>query len=189
MAESAAGQAPRRILCHGVTGSGKSTLARELGRILQVPVHYVDEEIGWLPGWVLRDPAEQKALALEAAAAPQWVFDSAYGHYRQDIIERCDLVVCLDYARALSLFRLLLRTVKRIRRREPVCNGNVETWARTLDRDSIVRWHFKTFGTKRRQMRELESALGPERVKRFSSPRETERWLAGLKARPAAPGP
>ncbi|MBV1778200.1 adenylate kinase [Paeniglutamicibacter sp. ABSL32-1] len=180
--------APERILCHGVTGSGKSTLARDLGRILQIPVHYVDEEIGWLPGWVQRDPEEQKALALEAAAAPRWIFDSAYGHYRQDIIERCDLIVCLDYPRAVSLFRLLLRTATRIRHREPVCNGNFETWGRVLDRDSIVLWHFKTFGAKRRNMRELVDALGPERVRRFSSPRETERWLAGLEAHRRAPG-
>lgn len=188
MASSPRPGTPERILCHGVTGSGKSTLARELGRILRIPVHYVDDEVGWLPGWVQRDPAEQKALALEAAATPQWIFDSAYGHYRQDIIERSDLVVCLDYPRALSLFRLLVRTVKRIRHREPVCNGNVETWGRTLDRDSIVLWHFKSFGPRRRKMRELESTLGPGRVKRFSSPRETRRWLAELEARRASPG-
>lgn len=187
MANPAAGQTPQRILCHGVTGSGKSTLALELGRILRLPVHYVDDEVGWLPGWVQRDRAEQTALALEAAAAPQWIFDSAYGHYRQDIVERCDLVVCLDYSRALTLFRLLLRTVKRIRRRESVCNGNIETWGRTLDRDSIVLWHFKSFGPKRRMMRELESVLGSVRVKRFSHPRETQRWLAELEAR--RPGP
>lgn len=188
MADSAARPAPRRILCHGATGSGKSTLARELGRILGLPVHYVDDEFGWLPGWVQRDSAEQRALALQAAAAPGWVFDSAWGSYARDIAGRCDLVVCLDYPRVLSLYRLLVRTVRRIRRREQVCNGNLETWARALDGDSLVLWHFRSFGPKRRRMRQLEAALGPERVRRFSRPRDTQRWLAELEACRRGPG-
>lgn len=172
----------QRILCHGVTGSGKSTLARELGSILHYPVHLVDDEFGWLPGWAQRDVTEQKALAVAAAAAPVWVFDSAYGPYRQDIVERSDLVICLDYPRAISLFRLLLRTVKRIMRRELVCNGNIETWKRTVGKKSILLWHFKSFAAKRRSMVELENRLGTDRVKRFVRPRDTKRWLAELAA-------
>ena len=143
-------------------------LARDLGRILRMPVHYLDDEFGWLPGWVQRDQSEQKALALEAATVPQWNFDSAYG--------------ALSPGHHWPL-RLLVRTVKRIKHRESVCNGNFETWARTLDRDSIVLWCLKSFGPKRRQMSELESDLGAERVKRFSRPGETMRWLAELEAR------
>ena len=168
MADQAAGQAPQRILCRGATGSGKTMLARDRGRILRMPVHYVDDEFGWLPGGVQRDQSEQKAFALEAATAPRRIFDSAYGALSPG--HHCR-------------FRLLVRTVKRIKDRESVCNGNFETWGRTLDRDSIVLWHLKSFGPKRRQMRELESDLGAERVKRFSRPGETRRWLAELEAR------
>lgn len=64
------GQDIRKVLCLGVTGSGKSTLAGELGRILGLPVHYVDEEIGWLPGWRSRPGSEQRELALRIAAEP-----------------------------------------------------------------------------------------------------------------------
>ena len=45
---------------HGVTGSGKSTAAVALGRALVLPVHLVDEEFGWLPGWVQRPAEEQR---------------------------------------------------------------------------------------------------------------------------------
>ena len=173
---------PQRILCMGVTGSGKSTLAGELGRILNLPVHLVDEEIGWLPGWVNRSPAEQKRLALATAATEQWVFDSAYGPYRAEVSSFAELIVCLDYPRLVSLRRLMSRSIRRVLRREPVCNGNYETWRRFLGRESIVRWHFKSFPAKRRQMRELEERFGPERVMRFSSPRQTQRWLASLEA-------
>ena len=174
--------APQRILCLGVTGSGKSTLAGELGRITGLPVHYVDEEIGWLPGWKNRSPAEQKRLAMATATTERWVFDSAYGPYRAELASRAELIVCLDYPRLVSLRRLVFRSVRRVLLREPVCNGNHETWGRFLGGDSLVRWHFKSFPAKRRQMRELEERLGPERVLRFSSPRQTRRWLASLEA-------
>lgn len=39
----------RRVLIHGATGSGKSTAAARIGRILDLPVHLADEEIGFLP--------------------------------------------------------------------------------------------------------------------------------------------
>lgn len=176
------GSGPRRILCLGVTGSGKSTLAGQLGRILELPVHYVDDEIGWLPGWVNRGTEEQKRMAMAFADADSWVFDSAYGSYRDRICAQAELVVCLDYPRATSLGRLLGRSVRRVLTREQVCNGNRETWGRLLGKESIIRWHFKSFAAKRRQMRELEQMLGPVRVNRLSHPKQTKRWLASLEA-------
>ncbi|PQZ95747.1 adenylate kinase [Arthrobacter sp. MYb227] len=173
---------PRRIICLGVTGSGKSTLARGIGSALGLPIHLVDEEFGWLPGWVSRDPDEQKRLASEAASGDSWVFDSAYSFYRQEIIERAELVVCLDYPRLFSLARLLRRCIRRAVFHEPMCNGNYESWGRMLGHESILRWHFKTFSMKRRQMRALEKELGSARVLRFSSARETQGWLASLEA-------
>lgn len=173
---------PSRILCLGVTGSGKSTLAGGIGSALRLPVHLVDEEFGWLPGWVSRETEEQKRLALTAAAGDSWVFDSAYGFYRAEIIERAELIICLDYPRVFSLARLLRRTIRRTIFKEPMCNGNYESWGRMLGRESILRWHFETFSNKRRQMRALEKELGSARVLRFSSARETQRWLASLEA-------
>lgn len=176
------GQGIRKVLCLGVTGSGKSTLAGELGRILGLPVHYVDEEIGWLPGWRSRPGSEQRELALRIAAEPTWVFDSVYGYYRHDVVERAELILCLDYPRFVSLGRLLLRTVRRVSTGQESCNGNRETWARVLGKDSIIRWHFSTFASRRRLMRDFEQTLGSDRVRRFASPRETRRWLASLEA-------
>lgn len=171
---------PRRILCLGVTGSGKSTLAGAIGSALEIPVHLVDEEFGWLPCWASRDVDEQRRLALAAADGDSWVFDSAYGFYCAEIIERAELIICLDYPRVSSLARLLRRTIRRTLFKEPICNGNYESWGRMLGRDSILRWHFHTFSKKRRQMRGLERELGSARVLRFSSARETQRWLASL---------
>ncbi|MBZ8176279.1 hypothetical protein GP475_03935 [Corynebacterium poyangense] len=38
-----------RILVFGVSGCGKTSAAQQLGVILKIPVHNVDEEIGFVP--------------------------------------------------------------------------------------------------------------------------------------------
>lgn len=58
----------QRVLLYGVTGSGKSTAAARLGAALGLPVHFVDDEVGWLPGWVERPQDEQRALRANASA-------------------------------------------------------------------------------------------------------------------------
>ncbi|WP_392507898.1 adenylate kinase [Naumannella halotolerans] len=174
----------RRILLHGVTGSGKSAAAHRLGELLELPVHLVDDEIGWLPGWVNRDPAEQRSLAAELAAAPSWVFDSSYQTFRDQVLPRAQVVVGLDYSRRLSFGRLLRRTARRWLTREPVCNGNVENLGQILSRDSILIWHFKSFGRKRAQLRAWEAAPDGVPVLRLRHPVDLERVLARLHARP-----
>ena len=93
----------RRVLFHGVTGAGKSTAAVRLGAVLGLPVTLVDEEFGWLPGWVPRPEAEQTALADSVTAGEAWVLDSAYGFYRPMVMKRTDVVIALDYSRARTL--------------------------------------------------------------------------------------
>ena len=171
----------RRILFHGVTGSGKSTAATRLGAALDLPVTLVDEEIGWLPGWVLRDVDEQIALADRISSGPAWILDSAYGSYRPMVTERADLLVGLDYSRALTGRRLLWRTLARNVRRAPTCNGNQESWARTLGKDSILRWHAESFERKRTWIRAREAEPVGAPVLRLSHPRQWELVLDRLR--------
>lgn len=76
----------RRVLLHGVTCSGKSTAAMVVGGRLDLRVHLADDGFGWLPGWVPRPADEMRALVAVAAAEPAWVFDTAYGTFR-DLVE------------------------------------------------------------------------------------------------------
>ncbi len=69
-------RAASRVLCYGVTGSGKSTAATEIGAKLGLPVHLVDDEIGWLPGWINRPVGRQIELATQIVAAERWILDS-----------------------------------------------------------------------------------------------------------------
>lgn len=175
-----------RIVLHGVTGSGKSTAAVRLGAVLGLPVHFVDDEIGWLPDWVSRPTAEMRDLAQRITGEPRWVLDSTYSSFRDVIAPRIQLVVGLDYSRSRTLARLVLRTARRIITREQVCNGNVESLSRTLGADSILRWHHRSFPGKRATLGAwILDPHGPA-VLRLRHPRDLDRLLAVLAARRVA---
>lgn len=170
----------RRVLFHGVTGSGKSTAALALGTVLGLPVTLVDERIGWLPGWAQRPVEEQVAIADRITSGPAWILDSAYGSYRASATARADVVVGLDYSRARTFARLARRTAGRAARGTEVCNGNVETWARAVGPDSILRWHAQSFDRKRAGIRAREADDAGTPVLRLTRPRQWERVLAAL---------
>jgi adenylate kinase family enzyme len=174
-------QGARRVLLHGVTGSGKTTLAARLGALTGVPWSEADA-IAWQPGWVQLPPAEQRRRIAELCAGERWVLDSAYDSWSDVVLPRTELVIGLDYPRWLSLGRLLRRTATRNVRQTPVCNGNVESWARTFGRESIVRWHFHSFARKRARLLAWEADPSAPPVLRLRSPAALEAWLATVAA-------
>lgn len=175
-------RASDRILLYGVTGSGKSTAAVRLGGVLGAPVHLVDEEIGWLPGWQERPIEEQREIAARLAAQPRWVLDSAYGKWSDLVLPRAQVMVALDYLRRRSLARLLRRTARRWVTQQEMCNGNTERLAQIVSRDSIILWHFRSYRRKTERIRAWEGAPDGLPVLRLQHPRELDdliRELAG----------
>lgn len=170
----------RRILVYGVTGSGKSTLARRLGERLELPCHAIDD-LTWEPGWVAVAEDVQRERVTALCAGDDWVIDTAYGSWVDVPLARADLIVGLDFPRVLSYGRLLRRTIRRIVTREPVCNGNLETFRLAfLQRDSILWWHLRSFKRKRNRMRAWHADPTLPEVVLLRSPREAERWVASL---------
>ena len=170
----------QRVLFYGVTGSGKSTAATRFGAMRELPVHLADDEIGWLPGWVERDRAEQREIATRIAAGDRWVLDTAYGHWSDAVRPRAQVIIALDYPRWLSLGRLLRRTFLRWRDQEEICNGNVENTAQIFSDDSIILWHFRSFRRKQERIRNWERSPDGAPILRLTHPRQLERLFALL---------
>jgi adenylate kinase family enzyme len=170
----------RRILVYGVTGSGKSTLAARLGERLGLPYHAMDD-LTWEAGWVAVSEQEQRRRVSDVVANEEWVIDASYGIWSDLVLDRVELIVGLDLPRMLSLSRLLQRTISRIVRRTPTCNGNLETWRKTLlDRESILLWHFKSFKRKQSRMRLWHSSADFPETVLLHSRAEVERWFTAL---------
>lgn len=170
----------QRILIYGVTGSGKSTAAERLGSKLGLPVHLVDDEIGWLPGWINRPVDEQIEIATRLVAADRWILDSAYSTWRDVVMERAQVMVGLDYPRWLSLAWLIRRTLRRVIDQQEVCNGNREDWTAVFGADSIIAWHFHSFANKRERIRRWEQAPTGLPVLRLTHPRQLAELLRSL---------
>lgn len=173
-----------RVLIYGVTGSGKTTLARKLAEHTGLPWHSVDE-LTWEPGWVEVPADEQRRRIERICAEERWILDTAYGKWLDVPMARVEMIVALDYPRWISLSRLVRRTILRAIDHKPICNGNTETFRQAFSRDSIIGWHFKSFGKKRARIRAWAAdPLGPQ-VVRLTSPSQARHWLAGLRRAPA----
>ena len=169
----------QRISIVGTSGSGKTTLATNIARQLNVP-HTELDALNWEPNWTSVPPEVMRERVAAAVAADSWVIDGGYSFVRDLIWQRADTVIWLDYSLPVILGRLSRRTARRIIWREELWNGNRESLAKTLSRDSILLWALKTYRYRRHRIPATLAA--PEyshlQVLHFRSPRQTKRWLA-----------
>lgn len=169
----------QRFLIFGVTGSGKSTLAARISERTGIDWTEADY-LTWEPGWVTVEPAEQRRRISEIVSRERWILDTAYAAWLDLVLPRTELIVLLDYPRWRSLGRLTRRTVGRVLDRREICNGNTESLRGMLSADSIIAWHFRSFADKRRRIRQLHASTDGPATVRFTSPRQTRRWLGTL---------
>jgi adenylate kinase family enzyme len=172
----------RRIVCFGASGSGKSTMAAALAERLDLPAVHLDDHC-WDPGWSEVPTDEQRARLLPIIRSDRWVLDALRSSIAADAWPRIDAVVALDYDRQVSLARLVRRTARRIRTREAVCNGNVETVRLALAKDSVIWWHFRSWRAKRERMRRWHADASAPPVLLLSHPADADRLLDELRGR------
>ena len=170
---------PKRVLVAGTSGSGKTTVARSLAEILGVP-HVEIDELFHGPNW---RPNPDFVAAVESFSSREaWITEWQYGSVRPLLAARADLLVWLDYPRALVMSQVVRRTIRRRIRREVLWNGNVEPPLRTIvsNREHIIRWAWRTHRKTAQAVEELVRARPGLPVVRLANRAEAEEWLTGL---------
>jgi adenylate kinase family enzyme len=165
----------RKVAVIGTTGSGKTTVSRALAERLAVP-HVELDALNWNPGWEETPPDEFKQRVAAALDADGWVVDGNYrGKLGNFVLDQADLVVWLDLPLRTTVWRVLRRTLKRLRTREQLWGTNVETWRDAfLRRDSLIWWALKTHFRWRRRLPELVARYPHVRLR---STREVRQYV------------
>lgn len=170
----------RRIAVVGTTGSGKTTLARQLSQRLG-GFHVELDALYWGPGWTPAPAAVFRARVAAALNHDTWVVDGNYSKARDIVWSRADTVIWLDYSLPLIIWRLFMRTSRRIVMREELWSGNRERLRTQLfSRDSLFLWALRTYRRRREEYPVLFNR--PEyahlTIVHLRSPRATREWLS-----------
>lgn len=173
----------QRIVILGVTGSGKTTFGRKLAARLGYPATDLDD-LHWLPGWTERATEDFYALADATAQKPQWVIIGNYSKVRNAVWPRADTFIWLDYPFPHVFRQLLRRSVMRAIDKNPICNGNIESWKQFFSKNSIMVWLFKSYRKRSREYGAIFSAPGNSpniTYVRLKSRQAADDWLQNLK--------
>lgn len=100
----------KRIAIIGCCGAGKSTFARALHDNFGLPVFHLDR-LFWAPGWQQVGIEIFRNRCREINLLEEWIIDGNYSSTLRDRCERADLVVFLDYATPVCLWRVIRRTL------------------------------------------------------------------------------
>ena len=164
----------RRVLVIGPCGAGKSTAATELGRLLGLPVHHLDQ-LHWREGWVESSREELEAVLAPILASERWLIDGNYGGTMAARLERADTVVYLDYPTWLCLWRALKRVLRFRRQVRPdMAPGCPERFDPEFFR------YILTFNCGPRLRTEAKLMGHEAKVKRFRRPRQLRAWMDSL---------
>ncbi len=168
----------QRVLVIGPCGAGKSTAAVELGRVLDLPVHHLDQ-LHWHEGWVEGSREELLTALAPIVAGERWLIDGNYGGTMAERLERADAVVYLDYSTWLCLWRAARRVWRYNGRPRPdMAPGCPERF------DLAFFLYILTFRRGPRRRTEERLRGHEDKVKRFRRPRELLSWIDTLARAP-----
>jgi adenylate kinase family enzyme len=169
-----------RIQLIGGSGSGKTSQGLALAARLGAP--FIDlDDLYWEPGWREVGHDELKRRVAPIAAQDAWVIAGNYAATAEVLLwPRLTQLVVLDLPHSAMLWRILRRSLLRIIRREPCCNGNRESLPRLFHRDAPMRYLTRTWRKRRARYVTLadEPALAQTQVVHLTSQRAIDAWLA-----------
>lgn len=141
----------RVVVIASASGNGKTTFARALAARLAVP-HVELDALVHGPNWVETSDAELRRRLAPTLARDGWVIDGVYRRKLGDLhLAAADTIVWLDLPVHVWLPRLVRRSVRRLRGREPLWNGNRETLRGLVwGRDALIPYAVRSFFRRRR---------------------------------------
>jgi adenylate kinase family enzyme len=164
----------KNIFVVGTSGSGKSTLGRYLAQKLSYRYLELDS-LYWLPNWTAREASElAQILEVEQSKPGGMVLDGNVLSKGAKIAPG-DVLIFLDYSRALVVSRVLRRTVRRLVTREELWSGNREEARFLFSRDpdlNPVLWAYKTHFRRRDEYLTLISSLTEVKVHHIKTRRQ-----------------
>jgi adenylate kinase family enzyme len=168
----------KNIVIIGTAGSGKTTLARNLAhRLGQKNVDL--DNLYWLPNWGERSPEDFKERVSETLGNDSWIIAGDYGVVRDQIWDRADTIIWLNYSFPVVFGRAIKRTFIRAITKEEILNGNKETLRKNFfSKDSMLLWVLQTYWKRRKDypkiLKKLETT---KKILIFKKPSEARRWL------------
>ncbi len=173
----------RRIVVVGTSASGKTTMARRLSRALHIS-HVVLDGLHWDANWTEVPDEVFRERTVQALRGDAWSVDGNYSKVRDIVWSRAETIVWLDLPLWVMLWRLTLRTFRRVFRGEELWNSNRESLRTAyFSKDSLYVWVLTTYKRRRREYPELFAM--PEyahlRVVRLKSPKAADAWLRRVK--------
>ncbi|WP_210305319.1 AAA family ATPase [Rhizobium tropici] len=108
-----------RILVMGCSGGGKSTLSRKIAAHVGLAYVSIDRDVLWLPGWVQRDKAEQRAIIVAKVQGERWIMDGTNPSTFDVRLPRTDLVIWVRMPRLLCIWGAVSRWIKWMGRTRP----------------------------------------------------------------------
>ncbi|HYD08037.1 MAG TPA: hypothetical protein VEC60_20040 [Reyranella sp.] len=155
----------RRVVVFGTTGSGKSWLAEKLAarhglRLVELDALYWGRDWQPAPLDLFRHRVEREIRDGD------WIVVGNYGQVRDLTWCAADTLIWFDLPFPLVMWRLLRRTIRRVRTREELWGtGNRESFRSAfLSRHSILLWAIKTHGRNRRRFAAECQALAKDKT-------------------------
>lgn len=102
-----------RLHIIGGPGSGKTTLAREIGRVLGIEVHELDQIAFSGPDYVKRPLPERMADIVCIANRPAWITEGIFILWIDELLARANIIIWLDHVGwRTSFWRITRRFVR-----------------------------------------------------------------------------
>ena len=171
----------KRIIVAGVSGSGKTYTAKAISESLSI-AHFDLDNYYWESGWKEKNRQKFNEIVSNLTSNDAWVISGNFSNIEMPIFERCDHIIWLDYSIFRCLAQSFTRSVRRIIKKEPCCNGNFETFKQLFfSKNSIILWVLSSYNKRRTFYNQLFSSNNKTKnLIKFSSINETNAWLKKL---------